>query len=127
MAAYPASAWDEEPGDMDNEPVCQFRDVAPTAYYYDAVQQMADLGLFSGVNNYTFRPNGTMTRAMLVTVLYRLAGSPATSTATPFDDVSPSAYYAEGVAWAYAMGITTGTSATPQFITMTMSKEGTSP
>lgn len=112
MAAYPASAWDYEPVDSDYEPVCQFRDVAPTAYYYDAVQQMADLGLFSGVNNYTFRPNGTMTRAMLVTVLYRLAGSPATSTATPFEDVSPSAYYAEGVAWAYAMGITTGTSAT---------------
>ena len=69
MAAYPASAWDYEPVDSDYEPVCQFRDVAPTAYYYDAVQQMADLGLFRSSTTTPSAPTVTMTRAMLVTVL----------------------------------------------------------
>lgn len=110
-SAYPMSALDYDPVDSDYAPVCQFRDVAPSSYYYDAVQQMADLGLFTGVNDYTFRPNGTMTRAMLVTVLYRMAGSPAVETSVvPFQDVSANAYYALGVAWAYAAGITTGSS-----------------
>lgn len=112
ISAYPQSPNDYTPTDADDQPVCQFRDVMPGRYYYDAVQEMADRNLFYGTTNYTFNPDDTMTRAMLVTVLWRLAGKPATTQSTSFTDVPSNTYYAQSVAWAYETGITKGTTTT---------------
>lgn len=64
-------------------------------------------GLFAGTTDTTFSPDATMTRAMLVTALWRLDGSPAAGTGT-FADVKAGQYYAAAVAWAEANGIITG-------------------
>lgn len=53
-----------------------------------------------------------MTRAMFVTVLYRMAGSPATTISHPFTDVPSSSYYAKAVSWAYKNNLVNGTAAT---------------
>ena len=62
-------------------------------------------GLFSGTTDTTFDPNGKMTRAMLVTVLSRLAGDTESSAKSTYSDVSADAWYASGAAWAEAKGI----------------------
>ncbi len=112
ISAYPQSKDDYSPTAADEQPVCQFRDVAPDSYYYDAVQEMADRSLFYGTSSYTFSPNQAMDRAMLVTVLWRLAGQPSASQTAPFTDVLSSEYFSEAVSWAYEAGIAAGTSAT---------------
>ena len=84
----------------------------PGQYYYDAVQEMAERGLFYGTTNYTFSPDGSMTRAMLVTVLWRLAGEPTPAQSTSFTDIPSDSYYAQSVAWAYETGITQGITST---------------
>ena len=86
-----------------------FRDVSDNAWYADAVDYVYDNGLMNGTTAVTFSPNSPMTRAMLVTVLHRAAGSPAvTNAAAGFSDVASDAYYASAVAWASANGIVTG-------------------
>ncbi len=65
-------------------------------------------GLFTGVTTTTFVPEGTMTRAMFVTTLYRMAGEPAVSTQSGFSDVNAGEYYAEAVTWAVEVGVTNG-------------------
>ena len=67
----------------------------------------AEREIFRGVGDGKFDPNGTMTRAMFVTVLYRIAGSPAAGSAA-FDDVAANAWYADAVAWGAANGIVKG-------------------
>ena len=67
--------------------------------------------LFNGVGNEQFDPNGTMTRAMFVTVLYRIAGAPAVSGKCPFQDVEPGSWYENAVTWAAEKGIVKGVSA----------------
>lgn len=109
---YPISYYDYSPVASDYQPVCQFRDVPADSYYCKDIQDMVDRGLFNGYNKYTFQPNGTMTRAMLVTVLWRLAGCPSTSTDMPFTDIPQGKYYTTAVAWAYKTGITAGVSDT---------------
>ncbi len=85
-----------------------FSDVAANAWYADAAQYVRDHGIMNGTSGTTFSPNSTMTRAMLTTVLYRAAGSPAVSQTANFRDVSASAYYSGAAAWAAANGIVTG-------------------
>ena len=85
-----------------------FSDVAANAWYADAAQYVRDNGIMSGTSSTTFSPNATMTRAMLATVLYRAAGSPAVSGTADFLDVRAGAYYANAAAWASANGIVTG-------------------
>lgn len=87
-----------------------FGDVAPGAWYTDAVQYVYDKGIMEGTND-TFTPNGNMTRAMFVTTLYRLAGEPVItdhSACEELKDVASEAWYTDAVCWAYANGITTG-------------------
>lgn len=66
-------------------------------------------GLFKGVSGTAFGPDLDITRAMFVTVLYRMAGSPSVSSGESFTDVPETAYYAAAVAWASENGITNGT------------------
>lgn len=84
-----------------------FVDVSEDAWYYSSVQYVVDKGLFSGISDDRFAPDDSMTRGMFVTVLYRLAGSPAAGRAA-FTDVSDSDWYAVSVAWANANGIVGG-------------------
>ena len=66
-----------------------------------------DRGLMNGVDTTHFQPSAQMTRAMLVTVLYRAAGCPGVSAAVPFTDLDAD-WYRSAVAWAYASGVTAG-------------------
>jgi len=85
----------------------KFNDVAGNAWYADAVYSAVDMGLFTGVTDTTFNPDGSMTRGMLVTVLWRLEGSPAAGS-SDFSDVANGSWYDEAVAWANEEGIVTG-------------------
>ncbi len=73
----------------------------------DACYRAVELGLFQGTGDRTFSPDQPMARAMLVTVLYRMAGEPAAGTAG-FSDVPKGAYYEKAVAWAADNGIAEG-------------------
>ena len=88
-----------------------FTDVPAGAYYEDAVVWAVGKNITTGMSATTFDPNGSCTRAQIVTFLWRAAGSPEPKTMKGFDDVASKAYYAKAVAWAVENGITTGTSA----------------
>lgn len=85
-----------------------FLDVAPGAWYYQAVEYVSREGLMAGVGASLFAPDLTTSRAMIVTILYRLEGTPQVDQASPFTDVEDSAWYAKAVTWANAQGIVTG-------------------
>ena len=88
-----------------------FSDVDAGSWYADAVAYVRDNGLMSGTSDTTFEPDGTMTRAMLVTTLYRAAGSPPLENEDlgyPFADVPGDAWYADGVYWARQNGVVNG-------------------
>ena len=87
-----------------------FKDVKPTDWFYNAVMYVQQNGIFSGTGNDSFSPDGTMTRAMYVTVLGRIAGVDASKyTTSVFTDVQPNVWYAPYVQWAVEKGITSGT------------------
>ena len=67
-----------------------------------------DNNLMNGVSDSEFAPNETLTRAMLVTVLYRNEGEPATNRSIPFADVDMGSYYGNAVSWAKQNGIVSG-------------------
>lgn len=89
-----------------------FTDVRETDWFYDDVVFAYENGLFSGTTATTFSPYASMTRAMLVTVLYRLEGEPAVTGRSGFSDVTIGSYYEAAVTWAADNGIVNGTSAT---------------
>ncbi|MBO7149149.1 MAG: S-layer homology domain-containing protein [Clostridia bacterium] len=82
-----------------------FTDIADNFWGRDAVDYVALKGYFNGVSANEFSPNGTMTRAMLVTVLSRIAGESANASDATFTDINKNAWYAQGVAWAEKKGI----------------------
>ena len=85
-----------------------FVDVKSGDWFYDAVKYAYENGLMNGTSATTFAPNGTMNRAMIVTVLYRLEKSPAVTTAAKFTDVPAGQWYSDAVAWAAANNIVNG-------------------
>lgn len=89
-----------------------FTDVSTSDWFYDDVAFVYENGLFSGTDSRSFSPNASMTRAMLVTVLYRLEGEPTLTGRSSFTDVRSGAYYEKAVIWAAANGIVTGTDST---------------
>lgn len=89
-----------------------FTDVHETDWFYNDVLFVYEEGLFAGTSDTTFSPNAAMTRAMLVTVLYRLEGEPAVSGRSGFSDVTFNSYYEDAVTWAADNGIVNGTSIT---------------
>ena len=96
--------------DMDRLP---FEDVPENAWFREAVSYVYRNEFMNGTSATTFNPNGSMTRGMLVTVLYRIDGSAPVSDAERacFDDIAGS-YYTDAVAWAYSNGIVNGVCAT---------------
>ncbi len=86
-----------------------FGDVYPGSWYYEAVDQAAAAGLLHGVADNCFAPQQQMTRAELLTALYRYAGEEATDAelaACPYSDASAASYYFDAACWAAARNIT---------------------
>ena len=88
-----------------------FTDVKEEDWFYGAVVYAYQNSILTGTGETTFSPNGTMTRSMLVTALWRLEGEPEASGASGFPDVKPDAWYAEAVDWASQTGLVSGTGA----------------
>lgn len=85
-----------------------FTDVSPEAWYFENVEFAYEHKLFNGITATTFEPETCMTRAMLVTVLWRLSGSPEAQSEAVFTDVASDAWYHEPVAWANENNIVNG-------------------
>lgn len=84
-----------------------FDDVLPTDWFFEAVNYCYGKGYLNGVSATSFGPGITLTRAMVAVTIYRVEGSPAHAIDYPFLDC-PSAWYQEGIAWAYEKGVITG-------------------
>ena len=97
---YPTATW--VPGSEQS-----YTDVSEKEWYYDAVQYATQNGLMNGIGDGKFDPEGSMTRAMLVTVLWRYEGEPAEGENT-FTDVPNGTWYTDAVAWAAEKGIVGG-------------------
>ena len=98
VSLLPASALAAEP----------FSDVSAEDWFYADVLYASENGLMQGVGDGKFAPDATTTRAMIVTVLHRVAGEPEAAKATAFADVSADAWYAAAVAWAAEQGVVLG-------------------
>ena len=80
----------------------------PTDWAKEGICFVIENGLMVGTTSTTFAPKDTLTRAMLVTVLYRMAGSPAVDAPSGFTDVADGQWYSDAIAWAAANGIVNG-------------------
>ena len=89
------------------EPI-PFPDVPEDHWAYDAIQYVCGKGLMAGTGADAFSPDGVLTRGQLVTILWRLAGSPQVNYLMDFSDVDPAAWYGEAVRWASALRIVSG-------------------
>ena len=85
-----------------------FTDVSKNDGCYDAVDYLYSKGIMNGTSSTKFSPNGELTRAMVVTILYRAQGEPAVHTSSSFKDVAAGCYYTEAVEWAAANNIVKG-------------------
>ena len=99
--------------ETDHSLICpskHFSDVDPDAWYHESVDYVVENGLMNGISDELFDPAGTMTRGMVVTILYRLEGEPAVSGPSHFFDVSTEApvWYTNAVLWASENGIVEG-------------------
>ena len=85
-----------------------FADVSGSDWFYNDVRYVYEKGIMDGTGIDRFSPNAPLTRAMIVTILYRMAGSPSVSGSSDFTDVAASKWFAKAVAWAAANGIVNG-------------------
>ncbi len=99
--------------EMETVPDESYDDVSEADWFYEAVVFATENGLMNGVSATEFAPNSTLTRAMLVTILYRTIENPSvTEPANPFTDVEDGQWYTEAIIWAADCGIVNGTTAT---------------
>ena len=89
-------------------PLAAFGDLTATAWYHDGVHYCLENGLMQGISTASFLPDGSTTRAQLVTILWRLEGSPETTGAVSLGDVADGAWYAKAVRWAAGSGVVKG-------------------
>lgn len=92
----------------DTCPIWPFADAAPTAWYHDGVHYCIEKGLMHGISADKFLPDGSVTRAQLAAILWRLEGNPAPVSAADFSDAADGAWYAEAVRWAAGSGVVKG-------------------
>ena len=94
-------------------PSAGYKDVPMDVWYHDSVDYVLQHGLMKGRAEGIFAPNAKLTRAELVTVLYRMAGEPSVEGKThPFTDVAEGAWYADAITWAFNAEVVNGTSET---------------
>lgn len=107
--AEPETPADPEPAAPEVK-IEQFKDVSESDWFYDGVKYAVESGLMKGVSEEDFAPDETLTRAMLVTILYRLAGAPAVdeNAKLAFTDVEDGQWYTDAIIWATEEGITHG-------------------
>ncbi len=89
-----------------------FTDVPESHWAYDAIKFVYDYDLMEGVSSTSFAPGLILNRAMVVTILYRLAREPIYFEEPAFTDIEPGSFYYDAVCWASELGITTGRTAT---------------
>ena len=89
-------------------PMSGYTDLDMEAWYHDGIHYCLDEGLMDGVGMGLFAPNATTSRAMIVTILWRLQGSPEAEAAEMFTDVAPGDWYADAIAWAASEGVAEG-------------------
>ena len=94
--------------DGEKTPESPFDDVTQDDYFFDPVRWAVDEGIVGGVGGGRFAPHAACTRAQIVTMLYRAAGSPEPKGTAGFADIPAGAYYAKAVAWAAEQGIAAG-------------------
>ena len=95
----------------DTKTTSTYTDVAEGDWYYENVRYVTENGIMNGVTGNRFAPKETLSRAMSVTILYRMAGEPSVSGTHSFADVKSEEWYSDAVAWAYENKITPGKSA----------------
>lgn len=91
-----------------NCPISAYVDLSANAWYHDGVHYCLENGLMLGYDANHFRPDSTATRAMVITMLWRLNGSPVMQNAGTFKDVVDEQWYTDAVRWAKTVGITNG-------------------
>ena len=101
------TAYDACPRD-ESCPIWHFTDASTTAWYHDGIHYCLANGLMDGVADTLFASDASLTRAMLVTILWRVEGKPVVNYYMPFTDVDGGAWYAEAVRWAASEGIVNG-------------------
>ena len=94
--------------DTVQKPDTRFDDVAKSAWYYKAVEYVAENGIMSGVSAREFAPNAGFSRAMLAQTLYAMSGKPTVKAEGTFADVAANAWYADAVNWAAEKGYASG-------------------
>ena len=99
-------------GSPEPKTAAAFSDVAAGSYYAKAVAWAIENGITNGVGGGKFAPDAPCTRGQMAALLHRYQHSPKTEGGNPFSDVKASDYYYDAIRWAYATGVTTGTSAT---------------
>ena len=102
----------EEGGIFEEKWINPFSDVKEEQWFYSSVEYVVKQGLFKGVSETEFAPQTPVTRAMLVTVLYRAEGEPQVQSKADFEDVPQDAYYSKAVDWGKECGIINGMSET---------------
>ena len=95
----------------DPTPETGFSDVPVNAWYTPYVKTAVERNLLTGLGKGRFGPDNTMTRAMVVTVLHRMIGTPAPTGSHPFTDVPEGEWYSDAIAWAYEKAIVNGVTA----------------
>jgi hypothetical protein len=91
-------------------PSASFIDIEREVWYHEAVDYVIENNLMTGVSDNLFAPNDTLTRGMIVTILWRLEGEPQAESQMSFTDVAEGKWYAEAVNWAASQGIVSGVS-----------------
>ena len=86
----------------------RFNDVSRGDWFYKDVEYVYNKGIMDGVDRFTFAPNANLTRAMIVTILYRIEGEPVTRSSSDFTDVDSGLWYTKAVAWAASKDIVNG-------------------
>ena len=92
---------------INSSAIAKFKDIKDTDWYYESVKSGVEKGLFQGVSETEFAPSWSLTRGMLVTILYRYENASTTEKAQ-FVDVNPEMYYSSPIAWASKNGIVNG-------------------
>ncbi len=92
-----------------------FKDVKSNDWYYEAVKYTYNNKMISGYNSTTFAPNDKLTRGMIVTILYRMEGSPSNNGKSKFTDVNSTEWYSQAIKWASDNGIVYGYTGTTKF------------
>ena len=89
-------------------PMAAFTDLDRNAWYHDGIHYVLEKGMMNGMGGSKFEPETTTSRAMIVTMLWRMEGEPATDDTLTFADVPEGQWYSEAIRWASHEGIVTG-------------------